>query len=115
MPDYVVFYDGANDGYGGAYSPAVPRDPLNLRVHYMNEERFTGWTKLIVNAFDRTNYELLLDYVMRKIGSDPQKHWDADIEGRVDINARAVVELYEAPIRRVRALSREYGFKSLFF
>ena len=31
IPDVVIFYDGVNDGYAGVYSPAIPRDPQNLR------------------------------------------------------------------------------------
>src|SRR5579884_564352 len=31
VPDYVIFYDGNNDGYAGTYSPAIPRDPQNVR------------------------------------------------------------------------------------
>ena len=34
VPDVVIFYDGVNDGYAGAYSPAIPRDPLGLRARF---------------------------------------------------------------------------------
>ena len=115
VPDYVVFYDGANDGFAGAYSPAIPRDPVNLRVHNRNTERLTGWTRLIVDAFERTNYKSFLDYVMKKIGPAPLKRWDDDVAGRAGINAQAVVDLYEAHIRQVKALGAEYGFKAFFF
>ena len=115
VPDYVVFYDGANDGYVGAYSPAIPRDPHYLRVRDMNDRRHAGWTKLLVDAFDRTNYKLVLDYVARKTGSDPHKRREAGVEGKVETNARAVADLYDAHIRQVRALAAEYRFKVLFF
>ncbi len=115
VPDYVVFYDGANDGFTGAYSPAIPRDPVNLRVHDKNAQRLTAWPRLIVDAYDRTNYKLFLDYVMKRVGPSPKKRWDDDVASRVDNNAQAVVDLYEAHMRQVKALAAEYGFKAFFF
>lgn len=118
VPDAVVFYDGVNDGYSGAYSPGVPRDPHNLRVANSAEKN------PIVELFERTKYQRLLAFFERAANqwtANPDAAgggtagWDRKMAARIGRNAQGVVDMYEAHIRQVKALAREYGFKALFF
>jgi lysophospholipase L1-like esterase len=112
VPDVVIFYDGVNDGYAGAYSPAIPRDPQNLRMEYLNksENGFIQWIA-------QSNYNKLAKYIVRKMrsGNSESQEWDKIVEPNIGINARGVVEMYEAHIKQVRALAKEYKFKAYFF
>ena len=106
IPDIVIFYDGINDGYAGAYSPSVPRDPQKLR----EENRIrSGVLKDLMSLFMKSNY---YDFFLKE---DRRKNWDRQAEEKIGINSVAAIKMYEAHIRQVRALSREYGFRALFF
>ena len=68
IPDTVIFYDGVNDGYAGAYSPSIPRDPQNLR----EEKKITNRTLAdLASLFTKSNYYQLF---FRAKG---QRNWDA--------------------------------------
>ncbi len=112
VPDVVIFYDGVNDGYAGAYSPAIPRDPQNLRMDYLNKSEY-GFVQLIANS----NYNKLAKYIVRKVrgGKIGSEEWDKLVEPNIEKNAKDVVKLYEAHIKQVQALAKEYGFKAYFF
>lgn len=114
IPDAVVFYDGANDGYAGAYAPAVPRSPLHFMemMRRLDEERQKS---MITKLYEGSNYKDLVDYLRRKLKSDTTVSWDESVEGDIDKNAEKVVEIYDRHIRQVKLLSREYGFKAFFF
>lgn len=116
VPDVVVFYDGVNDGYAGAYSPAIPRDPHNLRSDS------AGDRNVLVTLFKNSNYKRVLDKARSLTNlwfAEPEAEgataWDRKIGAALENNSRAVVDMYEAHIRQVKALGREYGFKALFF
>ncbi|ALA56785.1 SGNH/GDSL hydrolase family protein [Nitrospira moscoviensis] len=113
-PDIVIFYDGVNDGYAGAYSPAIPRDPENLREKYKRERHPPS---PVVELFNRTTYKLLGDYLIAKLagGGGASHAWDEKVAPHIEQNAKAVLDVYEAHIRQVKALAAEYGFKPLFF
>lgn len=110
IPDYVIFYDGNNDGYAGAYSPAVPRDPQNLRkrAEVQAEVGRSIALRLISDLYEHSNYSKLF-WRMRR------QRWDNGIEGKEAELAKQVLDYYEANIRQVRALAKEYGFKAYFF
>ena len=115
VPDAVVFYDGVNDGYAGAYSPGIPRDPHNLRRENAADRN------PLLDLFHETKYSRLLWFLQRTRnrmtagGKDATAAWDEKMESRIDDNARGVVEMYKAHIKQVKALAREYGFKAFFF
>jgi len=118
VPDVVVFYDGVNDGYAGAYSPGVPRDPHNLR------EQNAADKSLLLDLFHRTKYDRLLGFLERSLNrvtagpgaaGGASADWDKKMAAQIDRNGRGVVEMYEAHIKQVKALAREYGFKAYFF
>jgi lysophospholipase L1-like esterase len=106
IPDVVIFYDGVNDGYAGAYSPSIPRDPQKLR-----EERKikSGTMKDLVSLFMKSNY---YEFFFK---ADGQKNWDKQVEEKIESNSISVVNMYEAHIQQVKALSKEYGFRAVFF
>jgi lysophospholipase L1-like esterase len=112
IPDVVIFYDGVNDGYAGAYSPAIPRDPQNLRMDYLNksENGFVQWIA-------QSNYNKFAQYIVRKMrgGNSGSEEWDKKIKPDITINASNVVKMYEAHIKQVQALAKEYKFKVFFF
>lgn len=112
IPDVVIFYDGVNDGYAGAYSPAIPRDPQNLRMDYLNKSE-NGFVQLIAQS----NYNNLAKYVVRKMrgGNSGSEEWDKKIKPDIGMNARNVVKMYEAHIKQVQALAKEYKFAAFFF
>ena len=112
IPDAVIFYDGVNDGYAGAYSPAIPRDPQNLRMDYLNKSE-NGLVQLIAQS----NYNKFAQYVVRKMrgGNNGSEVWDKKIKPDIRINASNVVKMYEAHIKQVQALAKEYKFKVFFF
>jgi hypothetical protein len=120
IPDVVIFYDGVNDAYAGAYSPAIPRDPHELRER---EEEIRakieqGWfTGRATELYDLSNYKRLVGYLRSILFTDTQAHkkWDKQVKKSIKSNSILVLDMYEAHIRQVKALSREYGFEVLFF
>lgn len=113
IPDYVLFYDGNNDGYAGAYSPAIPRDPQKLRLDAAAQKRAQKdiLYHVVLDWFEPSNYAKLLWRVRVK----RLRNWENSLIGRENANAKKVVEYYESHIRQVNALAREYGFKAYFF
>jgi len=106
VPDIVIFYDGVNDGYAGAYSPAIPRDPENLRFEDPSVY------PIVLKWIDDSNYQTLFDWLA---GKNKFVAWDAKIAPSIDKNSAGVVDMYEAHIRQVNGLSVVYGFESYFF
>jgi lysophospholipase L1-like esterase len=106
VPDVVVFYDGVNDGYAGAYSPAIPRDPHNLRL------RDRVKRSVIVELIRRSNYK---DFLKLFIGNRKFAAWEEKITPLIPEKSIAVIDAYEAHVRQVNALGSEYGFKACFF
>ncbi len=119
IPDAVVFYDGVNDGFAGAYSPAIPRDPHYLRFSEGQERRLAS------ELFARSGYwrvvesmRFRLDRFFNRSGGPPGANydsWDAKIGPKIGENSQAVVQMYEAHIAQVKALAEAYGFKAYFF
>jgi lysophospholipase L1-like esterase len=114
IPDYVIFYDGNNDGYAGAYSPAIPRDPQSVRKKMEGQEKRNerSASHLVYDLYEHSNYSKVF-YELRQ-----QRRlalWDKTIEGKEPVLAKKVVDYYEANIRQVKALAKEYNFKVYFF
>lgn len=115
VPDAVVFYDGVNDGYAGAYSPGIPRDPHNLRVENSTKKN------IFVKFAEQTKYEKLLQFLERTTNrwtagsGGGTADWDKKMSSKIDRNAHGVIQMYEAHIKQVKALAHEYGFKAFFF
>lgn len=116
-PDVVIFYDGVNDGYAGAYSPAVPRDPQNLREEERQRRLEKRPLDVLRGLLRASNYGRLIDYVRGMAGTEGPSYqeWDAQVSPSIQKNSEEVIRLYEEHIRQVRALAREYGFKAFFF
>lgn len=115
IPDVVIFYDGVNDGYAGVYSPAIPRDVMNLRMNRKKsrEEKDSFWLGLFKksNYSDIRFFKKISNSLTGKVSKD---EWGKKIEGDITSNSRSVVGFYEAHIKQVNALAREYGFKVFF-
>ncbi len=108
LPDAIIFYDGVNDGYVGVYSPAIPRGVHNLRMTYKNERK----DNVFIELYHASNYKKLVDFFSK---NQATKKWDDEISSKIQLNSSSVVELYEAHIKQVKALGKEYGFKAFFF
>lgn len=107
IPDVVIFYDGVNDGYAGTYSPAIPRDPQNVRDHY--NQKAPGTARFL---FEKSNYGKLVKLLSRQSGTST---WEDQIKDGIEENSKGVVKMYEAHIKQVKALAKAYGFKAFFF
>jgi len=116
IPDVVIFYDGINDGYAGAYSPAVPRDPQSLRKRSEIDEK-NWFTRIALEVYDKSNYKHLANYLMSNVFSIPKAReaWDDKIKKYIEKNSSLVLDTYEAHIRQVQAIAKEYEFRALFF
>jgi len=107
IPDIVIFYDGVNDGYAGAFSPAIPRDPQNVREHFKHADPgFVG------TLFQKSNYGKFVKYLAQQKGNTV---WEEKIKNDISANAAGVITMYEAHIKQVEALAKTYGFKAFFF
>ncbi|MDT7041538.1 SGNH/GDSL hydrolase family protein [Candidatus Nitronereus thalassa] len=122
IPDVVVFYDGVNDGYAGAYSPAIPRDPHNLRSDQISKKQGSPIeSSLIVKIFKWSNYWSLVGYLKRSLWTNAYleeqelEKWDSIVQPKVTENTKGVIDAYEAHVRQVKALAKEYGFQVFFF
>ena len=120
IPDVVIFYDGVNDGYAGTYSPAIPRDPQGLR-EWENYKKEKEEQRLFVRGaaklYEMSNYKRLVTDLQRQLFGDPQPldEWDNLVKIDIKSNSMLVMDMYEAHIRQVKALSKEYGFEAFFF
>lgn len=117
IPDVVIFYDGVNDGYVGAYSPAIPRDPQGLRGNENKRREQNWWMAALEKFYEESNYNRLLNYLGMNLFSQHEAagSWDTTVESRIGDNSARVLDIYEAHIRQVTALADEYGFTALFF
>lgn len=115
VPDVVVFYDGNNDGYAGAYSPAVPRDPQNLRERHKAKAKAEGMgdvAAFLLSLYQDSNYRRLVGWLKN---GESGSGWDQRVKGKEFELSRRVLDYYLANVRQVKALGREYGFKTFFF
>ena len=120
IPDVVIFYDGVNDAYAGAYSPAIPRDPHELRAREqeIRERIEQAWfIRTATEIYELSNYRRLVGYLrsMFFANTNPHRQWDEQVKKNIKSNSILVLDKYEAHIRQVKALSREYGFKVMVF
>jgi lysophospholipase L1-like esterase len=119
IPDVVIFYDGVNDGFAGAYSPAIPRDPVGFRrvkAVQFAESDYSPTRKYLKDVFQQSNYQWFVQYLGRKLVNNPgPPDWDQLVENDIAANSESVVQMYEAHVRQVNALSKEYGFDAYFF
>lgn len=116
VPDAVIFYDGVNDGYAGAYSPAVPREPHFIRALIEKPEDQNFFLKVL----GQSNYPSLAGEVVsiyKRVFKLTQQNreWDEKVTPHIARNSIAVADMYEAHIKQVQALGRAYGFKAFFF
>ncbi|HEY7098996.1 MAG TPA: SGNH/GDSL hydrolase family protein [Terriglobales bacterium] len=106
-PDILIFYDGVNDAYAGAVSPAIPgahvgferikgrvEGALASRVDFLSSTSTMRTAKSCLALFGRKEYP-----------------------ASADIRAKAVGTLdnYEANLRIVRSLAQLYNFKLFCF
>jgi len=112
IPDAVIFYDGVNDGYAGVYSPAIPRDPQNLREKDKEKQQ-----SFFIRLFKKSNYMRLVAYLQKQLfpETQPLKKWDRKIKRDIRSNCVLVLDMYEAHIKQVKALAKAYEFEAFFF
>ena len=107
-PDIAIFYDGGNDAYVGAVSPALPwahHDFFSIR------EAIQGH-RLLVLLLDHSGLFYVVRTTVNRIRGKPTV---AIVGGDLDAKAKATLQNYEANIRLVRALAAAYRFRPFFF
>jgi hypothetical protein len=113
VPDIAIFYDGVNDGYAGAYSPAIPRDPQMVRMERQMGERWEkgGFFDLLAyGVFAKTNYRYIYDYREAEL-----EEWGARVAPDIEENVRKSLDAYEEFVRQVKGIAAVYDFEVFFF
>jgi|GEM_PF-2258553 len=111
VPHAVIFYDGVNDTYAGAYSPAVPRDPLNLRDRSEVKE---APGPVLLKVLAQTNLKRIPELLTARGPGNESEAWDAKVAPHIQPNLKASLDVYEANVRQTKALGAEYGFRTWF-
>ncbi|RKZ49994.1 MAG: hypothetical protein DRR16_03945 [Candidatus Parabeggiatoa sp. nov. 3] len=106
IPDTVIFYDGANDSMMGTYLLTQPRYPNGKLIAGV-----MGNLDFFSELLSYSHYYYLYHYYLKNIFSDSDNY----IGSKIDENAKQTIEVYEAHIKQVKAIAKEYGFKVFFF
>lgn len=129
-PYAVIFYDGVNDTFSGAYSPAIPRDPHGVREEAQAQRAMAQRQELSSPIFSRfvalyrgSNVERFFQWLRFErdqkgrsfIQGEGIEKWDRGIEASIAKNAEATVKYYMANVDAVWALSKHYNFHPFFF
>jgi len=61
----------------------------------------------LISLFEKSNYYRWF--------FQGEKNWGQQVDGNIEKNSIAVIEIYEAHVRQVKALAEEYGFSVFFF
>lgn len=113
VPDIAIFYDGVNDGYAGAYSPAIPRDPQMVRMERQMGERWEkgGFFDLLAfGFFAKTNYRHIYDLREAEL-----EEWGSRVSPDIEENVRKSLDAYEEFVRQVKGIAAVYDFEVFFF
>ena len=121
VPDVVVFYDGYNDSYAGVYSPSLPRAHQNLDIIRNKFESTAASADVSLPKFlltymgEKTSYGRVIRKVTHRSPDKPEKRYEREhVLPFVPDRTKTTIALYEAVIRQVKALAKEYGFKCAF-
>jgi len=104
IPDIVIFYDGGNDSFASVYSPAIPRDPQNVRNH---EEALK--TSYLYRMIQGSTLRKTLRRLTRNV------NWDEVVRDSIDVNSMELINLYNHHIKQVQAIAEAYDFEVYFF
>jgi len=110
VPDIVIFYEGIVDSYAGTFDPAIPRFPRGVKGQ-IPEVKIAN-TNFLSDLYNESNYPSLVRYIFTRFNFNFR---DNEIKSNIDKNAQQVVSFYEAHIKQVKALGKEYGFQAFFF
>lgn len=100
-PDWVLFYDGVNDVYAGAYSPGIPGEHQNLDVI---AAKFNSTAVAMIKGSN--TFELISYFVERS----RNRHHSPSTPA-----SRGVAEAYDANMAVLRGISREFNFQHMAF
>jgi lysophospholipase L1-like esterase len=108
-PDLAIFYDGINESLVGGFSPGIPAAHWNFE---MIKAKFESPGPSKLNCL-RLLYSSQLISALRETHGpeDDVTISDEDLAAR----AQATLQNYEANLKLVRILAREYGFETYFF
>jgi lysophospholipase L1-like esterase len=108
-PDLAIFYDGINDAYVGAFSPAIPGTHDSYRgIKGKFESRFLNWPDILYRSY----FLRLLTGLRRRLASDKEENLSVQ---QWAARAQATFDHYESTLRMIQAISRAYGFEARFF
>ncbi|MBI4166755.1 MAG: SGNH/GDSL hydrolase family protein [Acidobacteria bacterium] len=108
-PDIVIFYDGVNDAYAGAYYPALPATHLGFfEIKSKYESQLFSWPSLVRRSYllqGVTKVELQAQ--ARLQGEKSPSDWVA--------LGRGTLDNYETNLHFAQEMARSYGFVVHFF
>ena len=96
FPNHVIFYDGVNDVYAGAYSPGIPGEHQNLNLIKAK------WDSGVMSWIKQSNTFQLSTYLFHRY-NEPLKPSESVY--------RAVAKIYESNLMFLDALSVKYQFQ----
>ena len=108
-PEVVIFYDGINDAYAGAYWPGIPSTHEGyIEVKAKFESRIIDWPGLGARSY----FLKVAHGALRRLkGTSVTGAQEQDLPAL----AKATMDNYEANLRLVECLAQAYGFKAHFF
>ena len=108
-PAMVIFYDGVNDSYAGAVSPADPRSHMSYaNIKARVEGSLAGRLDFLRNSNALQLARMALDSLHRPIRAQTT-------EGEFTAKGRATLDNYESNLEIARALGKSYGFRVFCF
>ncbi|HXQ66776.1 MAG TPA: SGNH/GDSL hydrolase family protein [Alphaproteobacteria bacterium] len=119
-PDVAVFYDGVNDVFSaeatGRPDAIVAEEARSAEFALLSEERRLDLVRAaFAGVMPRTLRRLREWTGLDLRGPLPRSRHVLLSEEQLAPLARAVIEIYAANVRMIRALARAYGFHALFF
>jgi lysophospholipase L1-like esterase len=108
-PDTAIFYDGVNESLVGGFSPGDPTE------HWTFDEIKARFEKPESGRLSLLKLSYTVQFVQALRQSESQDHYPIFSDVQVADKARATLDNYEANVRIIRMLAKEYGFKTYFF
>jgi lysophospholipase L1-like esterase len=119
IPDVVIFYDGINDIFSGLQNHAagIPQNEENRKKEFnlLKSRRYVDLrNSFFKETLYRSNIYLLLNQLRQKIFKISTKEINFIPDDSKNMESK-IIESYVFNIKRVNQLSKEYGFKAIFY
>ncbi len=122
IPDAVIFYDGVNDTFAAFQShvAGLPHNEFNREKEFNLLERRELKTYAIQYAVRQLSTIRFLNGLLKKLENSDESNTFQPLEyvrpiSNRELLVREVVETYLSNVTLIRALSKSYGFKCIFY